>query len=275
MTILERILEAKRKELLSVPDDRVSVDRLQEVVDLRGGVRPFAAALRQPRNGWIGVIAELKRASPTAGLIRSDFDPVALAIEYERAGADCISILTDEAFFQGRLEYLKAVRQVVSIPLLRKDFIIDERQILEAVEWGADAILLIVSILSDVQLSHLMELCYGCGLEVLVEVHDELELERALRAGARLIGVNNRDLRTFCVDLQATRRVAEALAKLDPTGQVLLVAESGIRQSGDVARLWQWGAKAILVGECLMRHPQPGEKLKELVRPGAAKGGAV
>ena len=171
-------------------------------------MRDFAGALRKPKRGPVALIAEVKKASPSAGVIRPDFDPVRIAREYEAAGASCLSVLTDQKFFQGSLEYLRQIRAAVQLPLLRKDFIIDERQILEAVEWGADAILLIVAILSDAQLRHFHELATGAGLAALVEVHDEAELDRALSAGAELIGVNNRNLKTFKVDLATTERLA-------------------------------------------------------------------
>src|ERR1700728_199300 len=166
-----------------------------------GERRDFVAALRKPRFGGIGLIAEVKKASPSAGVICQDFDPVRIAKAYEAAGANCLSVLTDEKFFHGSLDYLRQIRAAVKLPLLRKDFIIDERQILEAVEWGADAILLIVAILTDEQLKHFHELATEGGLSVLVEAHDEAELTRALAAGAQLVGVNNRDLKTFKTDL--------------------------------------------------------------------------
>src|SRR5208282_4642331 len=156
----------------------------------------------------IGLIAEVKKASPSAGIICPDFDPVRIATAYEAAGASCLSILTDEPFFQGSLDYLRQIRAAVKLPLLRKDFIIDERQILEAVEWGADAILLIVAILTDAQLEKFHSLAVEAGLAVLVEVHDEEELERALKISPALIGVNNRDLKTFKVDLATTEKLA-------------------------------------------------------------------
>ncbi len=174
-------------------------------------MRDFAGALRKPKRGPVALIAEVKKASPSAGVIRPDFDPVRIAREYEAAGASCLSVLTDEKFFQGSLEYLKQIRGAVKLPLLRKDFIIDERQILQAIEWGADAILLIVAILSDAQLQHFHALATGAGLAALVEVHDEAELDRALGAGAELIGVNNRNLKTFKVDLATTERLAARL----------------------------------------------------------------
>ncbi len=231
----------------------------------RGETRGFEAALRRPRIGKVALIAEVKKASPSAGVICKDFDPVRIARQYEAAGADCLSVLTDEKFFQGSLEYLKQIRATVKLPLLRKDFIIDERQILEAVEWGADAILLITAILSDAQLKHFHTLATEAGLAALVEVHDEAELERALAAGANLIGVNNRDLKTFKVDLGTTERLADRLRKAPGGAEKILVAESGIHTRADVQRLAQCGAQAILVGESLMKHADIQSKVAELL----------
>ena len=166
--------------------------------------------VEQSAHGDIALIAEVKKASPSAGVICKDFDPVRIAKEYEAAGASCLSVLTDEKFFQGSLDYLRQIRAAVKLPLLRKDFIIDEQQILEAIEWGADAILLIVAILSDEQLAKFHSLAAEAGLAVLVEVHDEAELERALKISPALIGVNNRDLKTFKVDLATTEKLAAA-----------------------------------------------------------------
>ncbi|MBI5773184.1 MAG: indole-3-glycerol phosphate synthase TrpC, partial [Verrucomicrobia bacterium] len=227
-----------------------------------GERRDFLAALRQPRKGTIGLIAEVKKASPSAGVICPNFNAVRIAHEYEAAGASCLSVLTDEKFFQGKLEFLRDIRAAVKLPLLRKDFIIDERQILEAIEWGADAILLIVAILSDEELRRFHSLATEAGLAALVEVHDEAELDRALAVGAPLIGVNNRDLKTFKVDLATTERLAARLAEsqqiapspLAPRPSILLVAESGIHTRADVRRLAHCGAAAILVGESLLRH---------------------
>jgi len=235
---------------------------LETALAARGGLRDFTTALRNPCGGPLALIAEVKKASPSAGLIRPDFDPVSIAREYEAAGASCLSVLTDEKFFQGSLEYLRQIRAAVSLPLLRKDFIIDERQILEAVEWGADAILLIVAILSDMQLRQFHALGTEAGLAALVEVHDEVELDRALAAGAQLIGVNNRDLKTFQVDLATTEHLA---ARLPSVSRPLLVAESGIHTHADVERLAACGAQAMLVGESLMRHPDIPAKVKELL----------
>jgi indole-3-glycerol phosphate synthase len=188
-------------------------------------------------------------------VIRPDFDPVRIAREYEAAGASCLSVLTDQKFFQGSLEYLKQIRGAVRLPLLRKDFIIDERQILEAIEWGADAILLIAAILSDAQLQRFHALVTGAGLAALVEVH----------AGADLVGVNNRNLKTFKVDLATTERLAARLHSSPHNPPPLLVAESGIHTRADVERLAKCGAGAILVGESLMRHGDVASKVRELV----------
>lgn len=277
MTILDTIVIQKRTEVARLPAGPVAAFQLREAIYRRGdGVRDFYGALARPRRGDIGLIAEVKKASPSLGVICPDFDPVRIAQEYEAAGASCLSVLTDEPFFQGSLDYLKAIRAVVGVPLLRKDFIIDERQILEAVEWGADAILLIVAILDEIQLGHFHALADAAGLAALVEVHDEGELERALRCGARLIGVNNRDLRTFKVDLATTERLAARLtdgaATPDHASQPaqLLVAESGIHSRADVERLRRCGARAILVGESLMRSGNIRAKAGELITGGAS-----
>src|SRR4051794_16635832 len=230
----------------------------------RNESRDFVAALKNPKRGTVALIAEVKKASPSAGVICADFDPVRIAKEYEAAGASCLSVLTDEKFFQGSLAYLKEIRSAVKLPLLRKDFIIDERQILEAVECGADAILLIVAILSDGDLERFHQLATDAGLAALVEVHDEEELERALRIGARLIGVNNRNLKTFTVDVGTTEKLAGKAFASHSSDEVLLVAESGIHSRADVERVSRAGAAAILVGESLMRGDISG-KAAELI----------
>lgn len=265
MNILETIVEQKKRQVALLPPNPVSGADLRAAMAARGDRRDFAAALRQPRAGRVALIAEVKKASPSAGIIRSDFDPVRIARDYEAAGASCLSVLTDEKFFQGSLEYLKQIRQAVKLPLLRKDFLIDERQILQAIQWGADAILLIVAILTDEQLKHFQALAAEAGLAALVEVHDEAELERALAANARLIGVNNRNLKTFKVDLATTERLAARLQSSLAADASFLVAESGIHTHADVERLAQCGARAILVGESLMRHADLGAKVRELM----------
>ncbi len=273
MSILDTIVEQKRREVAALPEREITVELLQEAVAAHGGARDFIGALRQPRVGSIGLIAEVKKASPSAGVIRPDFEPVRIAREYETGGAGCLSVLTDEQYFQGSLDYLRAIREAVSLPLLRKDFIIDARQILEAVEAGADAILLIVAILTDEQMKTFHELAAGAGLAVLVEAHDAEELDRAVAAGATLVGVNNRDLKTFTVDLATTENLATRLELDAPAGGAprhLLVAESGIHTRADVERLQACGAKAILVGESLMRHDPIGPKMRELLGVSAA-----
>ena len=264
MNILETIVEQKEREVDALPGGKVSVAALKKALTKRGDHRGFNYALRHPRRGSVALIAEVKKASPSAGVIRPDFDPVAIARQYEAAGASCLSVLTDEKFFQGSLENLKQIRAAVKLPLLRKDFIIDERQILEAVHWGADAILLIVAILSDTKLKRLHDLATDAGLAVLVEVHDEEELDRALDMGARLIGVNNRDLKTFKVDLATTEQLAAKVFANRTREDVLLVAESGLHTRADVERVVRANAGAILVGESLIRGDIP-EKAAELI----------
>ena len=265
MSILDTIVAQKRLEIAKLPAEPVTAAELRAALRQRG-LRDFLGALRHPRSGNVALIAEVKKASPSKGVIRADFDPVKIALEYQAAGASCLSVLTDEKFFQGSLDYLAAIRAVVDLPLLRKDFIIDARQIREAVVWGADAILLIVAILDDRQLADFLRLATEAGLAALVEVHNERELERALEAGATLIGVNNRDLRNFTVDLATTERIATRLFSGPGTNHAaLLVAESGIHTRADVLRLKRAGARAILVGESLMREPDLGAKARELL----------
>src|SRR5258706_8154554 len=269
MNILDKIVEEKKREVAKLPARIIAAGDLRDAMLEHGERRDFIAALRRAKSGRsrgdeaqtkkdiqsesphvgsynsIALIAEVKKASPSAGVICKDFDPVRIAKEYEQAGATCLSVLTDEKFFQGDLEYLRDIRAAVKLPLLRKDFIIDERQILEAAEWGADAILLIVSILTDEQLTQFHSLAIEGGLAVLLEVHDEEELERALAAGAQLVGVNNRNLKTFKVDLATTERLAAKLFSSPATRHSsLLVAEGGINSRADVERLKKCGAGA-------------------------------
>ncbi|HEY5297643.1 MAG TPA: indole-3-glycerol phosphate synthase TrpC [Verrucomicrobiae bacterium] len=280
MTILDKIVEEKKREIAKLPARIIAAGDLRDAMLEHGERRDFIAALKSCRRRGdefqtkknqseppyvgsydsIALIAEVKKASPSAGIICKDFDPVKIAKEYEAAGASCLSVLTDEKFFQGSLDYLRQIRAAVKIPLLRKDFIIDERQILEAIEWGADAILLIVAILTDAQLQKFHSLATEAGLAVLIEVHDEEELERALKIGAQLIGVNNRDLKTFKVDLATTENLAKKIG-----ADKILVAESGIQSRADVERLKKCGAKAILVGESLMKNGDIKTKVRELI----------
>jgi len=266
VTILDTIVEQKRLEIARLPARLIAAGDLHDAMLERDERRDFLTALRHPRRGNVALIAEVKKASPSAGVICADFDPVRIAKEYEAAGASCLSVLTDEKFFQGSLEYLRQIRQTVKLPLLRKDFIIDERQILEAIEWGADAILLIAAILNDAQLNEFHALAVEAGLTALVEVHDEAELDRALAVGTPLIGVNNRDLKTFKLELATTERIAAKLFRSPQGGEPpLLVAESGIHKRADVERLARCGAKAVLVGESLMRGGDIRTKVEELL----------
>ena len=272
--ILDTIVEEKKREVAMLPSRLIAAGDLRDALLERGERRDFVAALQHPRHGDIALIAEVKKASPSAGVICQDFDPVRIAKEYEAAGASCLSVLTDEKFFQGALDHLRQIRAAVKLPLLRKDFMIDERQILEAIEWGADAILLIVAILEDVRLKRFHAMAAEAGLAALVEVHDEVEFERALKIGASLIGVNNRNLKNFKVDLATTERLAAKLKSgtgFQPVSDrqdacpTLLVAESGIHSRADVERLKRWGADAILVGESLMRGGDIQTKVRGLI----------
>ena len=222
--------------------------------------RGFRQALKTKGQSGIAVISELKKASPSKGLIRADFHPAPLAKELEQAGAAALSVLTDEEFFQGSLQNLEVASSNVKIPCLRKDFMIDEFQVLEARAHSADAILLIVAALTQAELTTLARVAKEHGLDVLCEVHDTEELQRALDAGCDLIGVNSRDLRTFKVDLQTTLQLAEKMPK-----NVLSVAESGIYNGADIARLRNAGYGAFLIGESLMKEKSPGETLKKLL----------
>jgi indole-3-glycerol phosphate synthase len=265
--ILDRIVAATRQR----------VEESRRTADLRGlerraevhVPRGFRRALKNPhfsqKQGEVGhpqisVIAELKKASPSKGLIRASFDPVELARELEAAGAACLSVLTDEEFFQGSLENLRKASASVAIPCLRKDFIVDEFQLVEARANSADAILLIVAALTNDELNRLAHGARSRGLDVLCEVHDRDELQRALDAGCDLVGVNTRDLRTFHVDLQTALDLAPEFP-----ADIVRVAESGIYSAGDVARLRAAGYHALLVGESLMRAERPGKALRALM----------
>jgi indole-3-glycerol phosphate synthase len=244
MDRLQEIIRVKRDEIERLRPRR---DELHKAALLRSDFRGFAAALR-PGEGKLALIAEIKKASPSAGVIVESFDPVTIARNYERAGVEAISVLTDERFFQGHLDFLKLVRASVAPPLLRKDFILDPLQIIEAAAAGADAILLIVAALSQDQLVALLETAALYQLDALVEVHTLAELERALDTEARIIGINNRNLTTFEVDLGVTEKLSE-----DVPGEIVLVSESGIRTADDLARIKACGVDAVLIGEALMR----------------------
>ena len=248
-----------------MPKRPATTEHLRWAVKTHGERRDFAGQLRFPRHGAVSLIAEVKKASPSAGVIRPDFDPVAIAKTYEEAGASCISVLTDEKFFQGSKDHMREIRNAVRIPILRKDFIIDPLQILEAIEYGADAILLIAAILTDHELKLFLSTATGAGLDVLVEVHDEIELKRALDSGAALIGINNRDLRTFRVSLQTSVDLISKARALAPNNTKIFIAESGIHTNEDVQKLAKGGAHAVLVGESLMREKDMGAKVRELL----------
>ena len=255
-TILDTIVASKRREIESAQRQTPSAV-LERIIAGIGSARKFEDALRRP---GIQVIAEVKKASPSAGVIRADFDPVRIASIYERHGAACISVLTDAPFFQGELGYLGVIRQAVATPLLRKDFILDRYQLLEARAAGADAALLIAEILPGDLLSGLYREARELGLDVLVELHDAEQLPRVLDSGATLIGINNRDLRRFETRLDHTLELAAQVPR-----DCCLVSESGIKDHGDLVRLEAAGVKAVLVGESLMRAPDIGAQLDALL----------
>ena len=263
MNRLDEILRVKRDEIERLQPRR---EELHRAALLRNDFRGFAAAL-QREEGKLALIAEIKKASPSAGVIVESFDPVAIAKNYARAGVDAISVLTDERFFLGHLDYLNAVRAVVPQPLLRKDFVLDPLQVMEAAAAGADAILLIVAALSQEELGSLLETASLYQLDALVEVHTLPELDRALKTEARLIGINNRNLATFQVDLAVTETLSEQVPN-----DIVLVSESGIRTGEDLARIKACGVDAVLIGEALMRGQsgllqRNGEKKAERPTP--------
>ncbi len=257
-TILEKIVAAKRI-VIDQAKQQLSEQQLREQIADAPAPRDFFRALG--KSGPIRLIAEVKKASPSAGLIREDFDPVAIAQIYEAHGASCISVLTDEQFFQGHLSYLQKVRKAVGLPVLRKDFIIDSYQLVEARAAGADAVLLIAECLDDCTLRKLHNETLELGMTPLVELYDPANLPRVLEAGATLLGVNNRNLHTFEVDLQHTLRMREKISD-----DCVLVGESGIKTRADVELLEQAGVDAILVGESLMREPDIGSAVDALLK---------
>ncbi len=260
--ILDTIVAHKRIELA---DDRqrMPLDTLKHKVRDLAPTRDFRAALSAPSG--VHLIAEVKKKSPSKGIIREDFDPVRIARIYAENGASAISVLTDREFFAGELAYLSAIREAVTLPLLRKDFTIDPYHIYQARLAGADAVLLIVSILTSAQLHEFIEIARSLGLASLVEVHTEAELELALTGGAEIVGINNRDLKTFHTDIATTFRLRNSI----PTDKIV-VSESGINTHKDVGKLGAAGINAILVGESLMRSPNIGGKVRELLgnKPG-------
>jgi indole-3-glycerol phosphate synthase len=251
--ILARIVERKRAEICDVRPRRGVFERR---IAARRDFRDFAAAISSAP----AIIAEIKKASPSRGVLTADFDPAAIARSYQGGGAAALSVLTDREFFQGSLEDLESARHATALPVLRKDFVLDTVQILEAAAYGADAILLIAAILSDSELGSFRSTAEDLGMAAVVEIHNKPELDRAVASGARIIGVNNRDLRTFTVSLETSLHLAELI----PPG-IIRVSESGIASRADIKRLRRAGYHAFLVGESLMRAAGPEQAVRELL----------
>ncbi len=262
LTILDKIIVTKREEIARAKAETPEAALRKHLADAPP-VRDFLAALSA--GPPIRLIAEVKKASPSKGVIRADFDPVAIAGIYQRHGAACLSVLTDEQYFQGSLEYLRQVRAAVDLPVLRKDFVIDPYQVIEARVAGADAVLLIAECLDDALLERLHHAIVDLGMTPLVELYEPANLARVLRSGARLVGINNRDLRTFQTDLEHTLRLRRQI----PADRIV-VGESGIRSRQDAQRLEAAGVQAMLVGETLMANPDVGAAVDELL--GTAEG---
>ena len=259
--ILKKIINHKQVEVAAAKKDATISELKSRIGDLEDVPRGFERHLREAvASNWTAIIAEVKKGSPSKGVIREDFDPLEIAEIYQDNGATCLSVLTDELFFLGHLRYLSLIRETVSLPLLRKDFICDPYQIYESRAAGADAILLIAAILDLNQLCDFYAIAKDLNLDVLLEVHDESDMENALKTDCKLIGVNNRNLRTFTTDLGTTGR----LARLMPPDR-LLVAESGINSRHDIDRLATEGAKAYLIGEAMIREEDIGQKLRDLI----------
>jgi indole-3-glycerol phosphate synthase len=259
--ILKKIVTHKLDEVTAAKAAASVSDLKARIADLEDVPRGFERHLRDAvTSDWTAIIAEVKKGSPSKGVIREDFDPLEIAAIYQNNGATCLSVLTDEQFFMGHLRYLAQIRETVSLPLLRKDFICDSYQIFEARAAGADAILLIAAMLDLNQLRDFHAVAKEIQLDVLLEVHDEAEMEKALKTDCMLIGVNNRNLKTFVTDLVTTGRIARMM----PADR-LLVAESGINSHADIVRLQSDGAKAFLIGEAMMREDDIGAKLQELL----------
>ena len=255
--VLRTIIAARRRRIEQARTS-VSLESLRRTAETRSDFRDFAAALS---GDVLSVIAEIKKASPSRGLLRPDFQPLEIAESYQQAGASALSVLTEEEFFQGSLDDLTGVRGAVSLPVLRKDFIVDEYQVYESVAAGADALLLIVAALEDKDLKHFLALAESLRVAALVEIHTAEELNRAIGAGAQIIGINNRNLNTFEVSLETSFRLRE---KIPPTS--LVVSESGIKSGADLEKLAKAGFDAVLIGEHLMLAEDPGEELSRLLK---------
>ncbi len=270
-SILQQITNHKQGEI-DAAKSKVSLSSIQSLVADQPPALDFFDALQSGTNGVrpdseplaksLRLIAEVKKASPSKGIIRADFDPVAIAKTYERSGADCISVLTDEKFFQGHLDYLKAIRQAVDIPLLRKDFILEEYQVWEARAAGADAVLLIAECLDSKQLYDLNQAILGLGMTPLIELYHERNLDAVLQCNPQLIGINNRDLDTFVVDLRHSIRLRQQIP-----AEILVVSESGIETAADVSVLAGAGIAAMLVGESLIKQPDIAAAVRQLIDP--------
>ena len=253
---LEKIVADKKIEVENLEGSR-PISVLEEMMKKRDQPRDFLRAISQEK---LQLIAEIKKFSPSKGLLHPDLDPLSMAKIYRESGAAAISVITDEKYFQGNLDYLRRVRKAVDLPLLRKDFIIDEYQIYESAAFHADAVLLIAAILTQEKLERLIKQCQTLGMDCLVEVHDESELEKALISPARIIGINNRDLNTFNVDIDTTRRLIPNI----PQGMVV-VGESGITSREDILKMMEFGVNAVLIGESLVTADDISAKIKELM----------
>ncbi|MFE5317184.1 indole-3-glycerol phosphate synthase TrpC [Paenibacillus sp. NPDC056579] len=256
---LDKIVATKQHEVAALKE-KITIAEMERQIASLPSCLGFERAISSGRNRSMGLIAEVKKASPSKGLIREDFEPVKLAQAYVSAGADCLSVLTDVDYFQGSNDYLSQVRQAVKVPILRKDFTIDLHQIYEARCIGADAILLIAAILTTEQLKQFSEAARSIGLDVLIEVHDKEELDRVLELNPTLVGINNRNLKTFVTDLKTTEQLI-----IHIPDHVTVVSESGISQPSEIGYLQSIGAKAVLIGEHFMRQPVVGQAVHDLM----------
>jgi indole-3-glycerol phosphate synthase len=262
--VLDRIVATKRQEV-AAGMQRHALSDLAHMMAQQEAPRGFAQALEKSiQAGQMAVIAEVKKASPSKGVIREDFDPVAIAESYLRGGATCLSVLTDEQYFQGNDDYLRAVKQAVPLPILRKDFMVDAWQIHQSRAMGADCVLLIVACLDDDTLYELYQLALDLGMDVLMEVHDEAELQRAMQTRCRLLGINNRNLKTFDTTLETSARLRQMIAEQADFPHTV-ISESGIHTSADVQFLQGHDIQTFLIGESLMRHADPGDGLQRLL----------